>query len=356
MTPRIIQCVGNLSKGDAISNYIMTIHELLGEMGYESHIVAYDKEECMNRACSSLDNLQPRSTDVAILHASIGNPMLKIFEGLPCRKGVIYHNMTPASYFKGYHELLFSLLVEGRESMRTLANTVPVAFGVSEFNRKELQEFGFASTGVLPYVLPPESLDEEDTNLSRSLKEHRGMKLLFVGRVVPHKCQHDLIKVLYLVRKHIDEQAVLYLVGHGSQEEPYWQQCKQLCHMLGLDRAVFMTGRVSDEQLASYYHHSDVFVSMSEHEGFFVPLIEAFRSQLPVLAYGAGAIPETMGGAGLCLEEKDFREALAQLKKLQDTTYRQQVTKKQQERVEAFSMGALQQGLAQLLDTITSTS
>ncbi|MGH9207142.1 MAG: glycosyltransferase, partial [Acidimicrobiales bacterium] len=134
-------------------------------------------------------------------------------------------------------------------------------------------------------------------------KESGGSDLLFVGRIVPNKAQHDLVRAFYMYRKLYDPSARLHLVGR-SEWSTYDQAVNQLIHELDLEKAVRLPGQVSQGALAAYYEAADVFVSASDHEGFCVPLLEAMHHRVPVVAYGAAAIPETVGSAGVVIDSK----------------------------------------------------
>ena len=73
---------------------------------------------------------------------------------------------------------------------------------------------------------------------------------------------------------------------------------------LGLSAAVNLAGSVSGAELEAYDDAADVFVMASDHEGFCVPLAEAMGHGVPIVAYGVTAVPETVGGAGLVLDDK----------------------------------------------------
>ena len=76
-----------------------------------------------------------------------------------------------------------------------------------------------------------------------------------------------------------------------------------------LNERFIFTGPVPDEDLAVYYRHAAVYISLSEHEGFCAPLLEAMATDVPVLAYAAAAVPETLGGAGVQFAPKDMEYA-----------------------------------------------
>lgn len=173
-----------------------------------------------------------------------------------------------------------------------------VALAASEFNAIDLREMGIPSAHVVPPFLPPSISAQPDPKTLAALTAGRtGLQLLFVGRLTPQKGHVHLLRLLGVVRAAIDPGARLFLVGLKGPAI--------YMHLLArhIDRltpgAVVLTGPVSDAQLAAYYAQADMFICLSEHERFALPLIEAMRAQVPVIAYDAGAVGETMGGAGV---------------------------------------------------------
>jgi glycosyltransferase involved in cell wall biosynthesis len=102
--------------------------------------------------------------------------------------------------------------------------------------------------------------------------------------------------------------------------------------------------------LVTYYRLADIYVSMSEHEGFGKPLIESMYFGIPVLAYAAAGVPETMGGAGVLFREKDY-EALAELVDIivKDETIRDRIVARERERVKEFLEPSVRQKWEQYL-------
>jgi glycosyltransferase involved in cell wall biosynthesis len=248
---------------------------------------------------------------------------------------LIYHNITPSDFFQPFDPLLASQTRRGREQLQHLRKRTLLALGDSFFNEAELRQVGYVHTGVLPIVLDPAQYDLEP-NLDL-LNRYRGggVKLLFVGRLAPNKRQEDLIKLLWYYRR-IDPEARLFLVGSpGASSYPEWLQ--ELTEMLNLTEAVVFTGRVSQKDLVTYYRLANIYVSMSEHEGFGKPLIESMYFGIPVLAYASAGVPETMGGAGVLFRRKDY-EALAELIDIivKDETLRNRIVARERERVKEF--------------------
>jgi len=216
----------------------------------------------------------------------------------PETKVLSYHNFTPPEYFDPYDAAVASSLRQAIAETRTLAAKVKVALAASEFNAVDLREMGIPSVHVVPPFLPPNISAQPDPRTLAELTAGRtGLHLLFVGRLTPHKGHVQLVRLLAMVRAAIDPGARLFLVG--SKGPAIYM------HLLArhIDRltpgAVVLTGPVSDAQLAAYYAQADMFVCLSEHEGFGLPLIEAMLAQVPVIAYDAGAVGETVGGAGV---------------------------------------------------------
>jgi len=171
----------------------------------------------------------------------------------------------------------------------------------------------------------------------RALLAGRHTKLLFVGRISPNKRQDELIRMLAYYRRCIDPEALLILVGSQRDQPQYYARLRALCETLGLGGAVRFTGPVSLAQLVGYYRAASVFVSLSEHEGFGVPLLEAMYLGTPVVALDAAAVGETVDGAGVLLPEKDLAEAAEACALVnEDLGWRQALIDAGRERVKAF--------------------
>jgi glycosyltransferase involved in cell wall biosynthesis len=210
-----------------------------------------------------------------------------------------------------------------------------LALGASPYSELELRQVGFERTGVLPIVLNESDYQLPEDPALRTRLQTEGPTLLFVGRVVPNKCQEDLLKLLHFYRR-IEPEARLVLVG-GTRERSYVNWMRYFTGRLGLTGAVTMTGHVSQEEMVTSYRNADLFVSMSEHEGFGKPLIESMYFDVPVLAYAAAAVPSTLGDAGVLFQHKDY-EALAEMAHLlvRDQSLRAQIIAGQQARLRMF--------------------
>jgi glycosyltransferase involved in cell wall biosynthesis len=267
-----------------------------------------------------------------------------------------YHNITPASFFADYDPQLFRLAALGRQELRSLAGRVDLALGDSEFNRQELEALGFAPTGVLPNAVNTARITGAPRRpaLERILGDGL-INILFVGRIVPNKRIDDHIRLAEVYKRYVDNYYRFIFVGRYDGIPRYYAQIRAMIDRFQMlpDRFWF-TGPVPDEDLGAFYRWADVYVSLSEHEGFCVPLVEAMAADVPVLAYAAGAVPETLGGAGVLFSPKDLEFAAEMLGMLvYDRPVREAVLGGQRRRLQAFAPAAIDARLDQVLERIT---
>jgi L-malate glycosyltransferase len=304
--PAVHQVLATLGYGDAIGHEVLGIQKVLREAGYRSDIFVETADTRLEDLTRDYRDLIDEATPETILihHFSIGSRASRIAYALPGRMVLVYHNITPPEYFAGVHKLLMDLCFRGRRELRAYASRVSLALGDSEFNRQELVDLGFPATGVLPVVPSFEHLDVAPNRLLAADFDDGWTNLLFVGRVIPNKKIEDVIRFYHAYRTTKNPRARLLLVGSYSGFELYFAMLQRLAADLGV-RDVHFLGHVTNEELAAIYDVADLFLCASEHEGFCVPIIEAFHARLPVVAYAATAVPATMDGGGVLYAEKD---------------------------------------------------
>jgi glycosyltransferase involved in cell wall biosynthesis len=177
------------------------------------------------------------------------------------------------------------------------------------------------------------------------------VNFLFVGRIAPNKKIEDHIRLAECYKRSVDAYYRFIFVGRYDVVPRYYSMIRALMteyRMLD-DRFIF-TGAVPDEELAVYYRHAAVYISMSEHEGFCVPLLEAMAADVPVLAYAAGAVPDTLGGAGIQFAPKDLEHAAELLGVLAfDDSLRAAVIAGQRRRLQDFGDSRIAGDLAALV-------
>lgn len=335
---QVHQMLAALSFGDAIGNEALRIQQILRSRGIESEIFAESVHPAMAGRARKLWDYREvsNSENVVILHFSIGAGVSTFAYHLPDRILLVYHNITPARWFAHFHPHLAGLCYHGRRELGAFVGRTSLALGDSEFNRAELEAMGFHPTGVLPLLLDWGEIAVEPSPTILRMFDDEKTNILFVGRVIPNKCFEDLIKVFYLYHNGIDRNSRLLLVGEHQGFERYYDALVRLIDDLAL-RDVVLTGHVETDELAAYYEVADLFLCLSEHEGFCVPLIEAFRFGVPVMAYQAGAVPETLGGSGILIREKRLEE-IAEMAHLvvSDERLRERIVERQFERLAAF--------------------
>jgi glycosyltransferase involved in cell wall biosynthesis len=301
------QVLAKLADGDAIGHEVLGIQRVLQRAGYESEIFVEVADAAVARLTYDYRALRDFShrDNVLIHHFSVGSDASRLAYSLPDRMMLVYHNITPAEYFVSFHLPLARFCYLGRRELRAYARRCVLALGDSEFNRLELEATGFPRTAVLPVVPGFSHLDVAPSQAITTMFDDDWTNILFVGRMVPNKRIEDVIRFFHAYQTNFNRRSRLFLVGSKSGLDLYVDALVQLIHDLGQQQHVLLTGHVSNAELTTYYNVADLFLCASEHEGFCVPLVEAFYKQVPVLAYAAAAVPSTMDGAGVLYESRD---------------------------------------------------
>ena len=303
---RIHQVLATLGYGDAIGHEVLGIQRVLRAAGHESEIfveTADSRLEALTRDYRELVDFSDPD-NLLLHHFSLGSKASRTAYALPDRMALIYHNITPPEYFIGVHRTLARQCFRGRRELRAYSNRCDLAMGDSEFNRQDLASLGFPRTAVLPVVPDFSHLDRPANHVLSGQFDDDWTNVMFVGRVIANKKIEDVIRFFHAYHSMFNPRSRLLIVGAQSGFERYLASLHQLIAELGLSHVHF-TGHVSDEELVGFYEVADLFLCASEHEGFCVPIVEAFYMQIPVLAFAATAIPATMDGAGVLYETKD---------------------------------------------------
>ncbi len=306
MDRAVHQVLATLGYGDAIGHEVLGIQRVLRAAGYQSEIFCETADPRLEDLTVDYRDLPAasRADHILIHHFSIGSRASRVAFALPDRMVLVYHNITPPEYFVDVHPLLVQLCYLGRRELGLYASRCDLALGDSEYNRRELDARGFPATGVLPVVPDFSHLDGAANYMQAATFDDDWLNVLFVGRMIPNKRIEDVIRFFHAYKKWFNPRSRLLLVGSHSGFERYLAMLHAFIARIGASDVHFL-GHVSNEELIAYYELADVFLSASEHEGFAVPLVEAFHMGVPVLAYAATAVPATMDGAGLMYDSKD---------------------------------------------------
>jgi len=351
----INQWVPAAHRGDAIGDSARRVRQMLRNAGHTSDLFALTMDDELRGDVRSFSEPAARRGDVTIFHFALPSPMTEAFAALDGARVLQYHNITPARFFAPYDAGLFRLAALGRQELRSLAGRVDLALGDSDFNRRELEELGFARTGVMPIAVNLERITEAPRRPALEKILGDGLiNMLFVGRIAPNKRIEDHIRLAELYKRYVDSYYRFIFVGRCDGLPRYYAQVRALvAEFKMLPDRFWFTGPVPDDDLAAFYRWADVYVSLSEHEGFCVPLLEAMAADVPVLAYAAGAVPETLGGAGMLFEPKDLELAAEMLGTLvYDRPVRDRVIAGQRRRLQDFSPARIEAALMRALQQV----
>ncbi len=346
------QWVPAAHRGDAIGDSARRVRGLLRELGHQSELYAMTMDDDLRDDVLPWTDASARQGDLTIFHFAMVSPMTAEFARLPRGRVLQYHNVTPAHFFAPYDPNVFRLAALSREDLRTLVGHTDVALGDSEYNRQELEEMGFTNTGVFPIAIDTERITAAPRvpSLEFLLTDGPLLNFLFVGRIAPNKKIEDHIRMAEHYKRYVDTAYRFIFVGKTDAFPRYYNMVRKLMTEYELleDRFIF-TGPVPDADLATYYRTAHVYVSLSEHEGFCVPLLEAMAADVPVLAYASTAVPDTLGGAGVQFAPKDLEYAAELLGELAyNDTLRAQVIAGQRARLSDFGDARIRRELERL--------
>lgn len=310
MGPVVYQIVPHFSYADAVGNQILATQDLLTSLGCETQIFADNWDPRLNSIVRpTSDYLQVGSTEHwLILHYCICGYANNVARDTSGRLVLYYHNVTPPRFYYGYEPLTATCCGQARWQLKEFAGRGS-AIAASDYNREELISLGIAVQAVAPYIVKLDGLHSPvATSASDGLRaQYAAPDLrtwLYVGRIAPNKRIEDVIRSFHYYRERIEPKSRLFLVG-GRREGVYDGEIVDLIARLGLMDAVILPGQFSTESLGVFYELADVYVCLSEHEGFCVPLLEAMSFDVPILAYASTAVPATLGGSGVLLHRKD---------------------------------------------------
>mgnify|MGYP001187538105 CR=1 FL=1 len=306
----INQLLPTISYGDAVGNSAIKIMEILRRMGFHSNIYAENIHPKMKDIAIKADEC-PKNKPI-IYHMAIGCDLAYRIPEFTSTKIMIYHNITPSFFFKGYDPNSERLCEEGRKQLIFLKDYVDFSFADSEYNLKELYELNYKNASVAPLIIDYDDYKKKsNVEIVERFSKDGYTNLLFVGRIAPNKKQDDIIKIFYYYKKFINPESRLILVGSYIGMERYYSELIKLVNDLDL-QDVFFTGHIPFESILAFYQISHLFLCMSEHEGFCVPIVEAMLFDLPIIAYRSSAVPATLGNAGFVVSEKNYK-AIAEL-------------------------------------------
>lgn len=355
---KIVQFLPTLAFGDAVGNDTVALQRAMRELGYETEIYAEVVDQRLPKGTASdLCGGMPEiaDDDFIIYHMSTGSKLNYTLEQYKCRKLMIYHNITPPHFFDGYNAEAATNAQYGLDGLAHLADKVDYCMADSEFNKQELINAGFkCPIEVRPILIPFK--DYETKPDEKVIKKYSDgwTNIIFVGRIAPNKKQQDVISAFCYYKKHVNPKSRLIFVGTYGGMEKYYNRLQKYVSALGVDDVIF-TGHIKFPEILAFYRVADVFLCMSEHEGFCVPLVEAMYFEVPVIAYDCCAVPWTLGGSGIVVDSKDPAElALLIDRVVSDSGLKQKIIGGQKKRLEDFSYERIKDTFARQLSDFIS--
>jgi len=284
---------------DAVTQEALAFRELFSAWGWGGQDGAVSIDPRMGGRVVPLARLAPAPQDLLLLHYSAYAPRLRALLELPNRRLLLSHNITPARWLWGHEPMVAVQCALGREQLPDFVRCCHVTAGDSAYNAAELTAAGARDARVIPILVRPERLGTPGPQAPPPGPP----TILFVGRLMPHKRQDEILRVFAAYRRHHEPEARLVLVGEPVTPA-YGRAIRELADRLA-PGAVTIEGGISRERLAERYRQAHAFLCLSEHEGFCVPVLEALHFGVPVVARPAGAVPEVAGDAALLVGDED---------------------------------------------------
>mgnify|MGYP000975989300 FL=1 len=335
-TLAIHQFTPSITLGDGVSNGLFFTQKILKNLGFESEIFANHIDNRLSDKVKHIDNYSQNKEHLLLYHHSIGHKHHDKILSFIDKKILVYHNITPSHFFASTPNLVAACNL-GREQLASNPQSFIAAYADSPYNAKELISLGYKNVAVIPLLLDI----KKKKNLSfdeKIVKKYQDTyNIITVGRIVSNKAQHEVINTLFYLKEHYGLKNIkLFLIG-GVSEPDYDGYLRELIKNLLLEDVVILSGKISDEELQGYYRCADLFLTLSNHEGFCIPLLEAMLEDIPTLAFNTGGISATLPASSL-LPFKSHDYVASKIYEIKNSAHlRYEMVKAQKEHLEQFS-------------------
>ncbi len=333
--PTLNQFLPAFITADAISNQAAALHLLALGLGWQARLYTAQPSLRTDARTQPYQTYTPQPGDVNLLHFGIGSELDAFLCAQAAPLGLYHHTITPPEFLAAYNPAFARQAQLGREHLPTLLSKARFAWADSAYNADELKTAGYAREILVLSPTLGRSATRDHIPLRNVIPDD--VRWLFVGRLAPNKGQDALIRAFAHYHHHINASSKLILAGSNRTAPGYDKYLLALAHTLGVASAVQM-GPATETELIDHYAAAHVFVCLSQHEGFCVPLIEAMNAGLPIVALARAAVTDTLGQAGVLLESAHpalVAETINAL--LTHPQLREQVVTAQHERVQAFA-------------------
>ncbi|MBL0953832.1 MAG: glycosyltransferase [Leptospira sp.] len=313
----VFQHLDELKDSDGVGNDAIGLSEVFQNLGYKTHFITRlpRKGKPLISEFHLVDsfNHPTHSEDIHILHYGGSGYPYTLFQTLPGTKILRFHNVTPSRF---YEHTTTEDIFHAMEKFESLSYLELASLSIfcdsvwcdSQFNFETLSSYNFRN----PFIVP--ICKQYQTFQNSAIHSKNKFSIAFVGRYSPQKKWEDLISFTSEWLTEFPE-AECYCIGSIiGAFDGYFDRLKETVRKHQLeDKVHFIMGK-SDSEVLSILNQTSVFVSMSEHEGFCLPILEAFGSGIPVFAYAAGAVPGTMRNGGKLFFEKNVPSLVQTIK------------------------------------------
>lgn len=352
---RIIQLLAAAHTGDATGNQAMLLDRIFNELQYDSRLYAITIDDPLTGKVlplKMLENEYNPLTDILWMHFNLPSPLSALFSELKGKRIMQFHNFTPPEYFLPFNPQHSKNLGRATSELKELKNVCDISLGDSDFNCRVLKKLGFRNPVCFPLIFNPSIYNNNGAPSIESAFHGATKNILFVSRIAPNKKIEDLMACYTFIKKNIRDDCRLIIAGKYNHDDEYF---RYLIRHVGQFRAesVIFTGELTQEELTQYYRSADLFLSFSEHEGFFMPLLEAFYFGVPVVARDSTVVGETAGDAACLIEGRDIvRTAMLAVEVLENNELRNSMIKKGRERLKYFYPDKAKARLKKLLEAL----
>ena len=348
---KVCQVINALDRADAVSSCLLEMDRMLSGLGHQTEIYYGSAHRSLASRGRRVTELEPGAGDLVLFHYAGHSQILGRVTRFRGHRSLVFHNVTPAHFFVGMPET-YEFCRRAEEQLPRLAECFDSAIAVSEFNAGTLRKIGFSHVHVLPIASATSGVADVVSDASRPRKRSGSeTRLLMVGRVAPSKGLHFAIEALPAIEERLGRRVTLSLVGRTEGYAPYLAYLSETIGRVGVEDRVQLTGSVSLPRLRAHYEAADLLLHLSEHEGFCLPLVEAMALDLPVVAARAGAVEETLGGAGILLDDRSPSVVAAGIFTALEARP-VEVRSGQRNRIERFSRPRVEAGLARILEEL----
>lgn len=354
MKPKAIhQFLPVLARHDAIGETVLEIQRILRDLGYESEIFVEKPIEQTSKLTKKFTEYQEDASDLIIYHHSISSELASFTCKLKIPKILFYHNITQPHFFEKYDKSIAAECFLGRKQLEKLVGYFKYSMAVSEYTKNELISLNFKNVLPMQYFINLERFSDIKSRMEITEKYKDTTNVLFVGRRSPNKKIEDILKT-FAYFQVFNPKSRLFILGGSWAVGSYEKEIQELAKLLRLEDFVFINS-LTDEELASYYRISDVFLCMSEHEGFCIPLVESMYFEVPIVAYNSTAVPDTLGGTGILVNHKKYSEIAMILDMItSNDSLTKTITSKQKERLKFYNSKNAYEVLRKNLDLVVS--